>query len=168
MMRNIALALALLALIPLAGCNSLQTSLKAQGIINAVLTVAATEEPVIPAQDQAAFTNFVNLGKNLDAQLLSCIDGVSGVMGKSAKFGACFNTFASALLSPAELAQLRILSPAAQAKVQLYVTAVVAGVNIVVAFTTPQVAAAPASTADLRGLGHRIGLNDASLARAGL
>lgn len=149
-----------------AGCNAQATAQKAQQIISAVLQTAQAEEPAVPAQDQATFTNFVNLGLTLNGQLGTCIGNVGGLMGKGAKFESCFNTFAQGLFSSSELDQLRVLSPASAAKVQLYATAIIAGVNVVVSFASPSVATAP-SSAEMRSLGHRVGLTDRELAYAG-
>jgi hypothetical protein len=93
----------------------------------------------------------VNLGIGLDSQLATCVSNVSGLVGKGAKFSSCFTTFAQGLLSPSEQAQLRILSASSQSKVSLYVTGIVAGVNIIVAFIAPPVGPAP-SASELRDL----------------
>jgi hypothetical protein len=168
-MRKVGLfGVVVLCVASVVGCNGQQDAIKAQGIIAAVFKVAVAEEAVVPPADQAAFTNWVSLGQTLNAQLAVCISNVSGIMGTGAKFASCFTTFTSGLLAPAELAQLRILSPSTQQRVQLYVTAVVAGVNIVVAFIAPTITPTPTPTSQLRGLGHQIGLSDADLARAGL
>lgn len=145
--------IAVLLLIPmLAGCNGLSDAVKAENVITAVLTTAKAEVAIVPAQDRAAYTNFINLGLTLDTQLATCINNVSGLMGKSSQFASCFTVFASGLTSPAELAQLRILSPGTQAKVQLYVTSIVAGINVALAFfnssavAPPVIAPAPTSS----------------------
>lgn len=169
MKKTLAIAvLAFVSCIGLSSCNGQATAQKAQQIISAVFQTAQAEESAVPVADRPGYTNFVNLGLSLSAQLATCNGNVSGLMGKGAKFASCFNTFAQALLSPTELAQLRILSPATQAKLQLYVTAAIAGVNVVVSFTQPQIASQPASSADLRALGHRVGLSDRQLAYEGL
>ena len=134
------------------GCNGADTATRAQNAVTAALNIAAAEVSVVPAADQAAYKSFVALGQSLNAQLGTCIAGVSGITGKAGKFLSCFNTFANGLLAPAELAQLRLLNPSTQAKVQLYVTAIVVGVNIAVAafggsvVATPSVGPAPASS----------------------
>lgn len=168
-MRNPAIAVLMFLLcIGLSSCNGQANAQKAQQIIYAVFRTAQLEESAVPTADQAAYTNFVNLGLGLNSQLSTCISNVSGLTGKAAKFAACFNTFASGLLAPGELAQLRLLSPATQAKVQLYVTAAVAGINVIVSFAQPQIASQPARSAQLRALGHRAGLSNRELAQAGL
>ncbi len=150
--RKVFLSVSLSAALFLAGCTPGQVASRAQAAINAALQIAAVEVSVVPAADQTAYKGFVALGQSLDAQLATCISNVSGITGKAAKFLSCFNTFAQALLSPTELAQLRILSPATQAKVQLYVTAIVAGINIGIAafggtaVTPPAVGAAPTAS----------------------
>lgn len=152
-MKRLILVLSILLTVPvMSSCNATATANKAEQIISAVLQTAKVEASAIPPADQAAYNNFVALGLNLDGQLKTCINNVGGIMGKGAKFASCFNTFASSLLSPQELAQLRIISTSAQQKVQLYVTAVVAGVNVIVQFKTPQISAAAVTTAERQEL----------------
>jgi hypothetical protein len=161
-MKKLILPLAL-SLVLLTGCNGLQTAQRAQSAIQVALNIAAVEENLVPVQDQAIYKNFVTLGNTLNGQLGTCITNVGGIMGKGAKFASCFNTFAQGVLSPTELAQLRLLSPATQARIQLYVTAVVAGVNIAIAAfggtpaTTPVIGSAP-STSELQGVEHRMAI----------
>ena len=132
------------------GCssNSLANAQKASNVIGAIIAVAQAETPAIPAQDQAAYTGWVTLLSTFQSQLNTCISAASTSGGKTAFLG-CFNAFASGLNSPAELAQLRILSASTQGKVQLYVVAIITGVNVALQFfggtpaTTPTVGAAP-------------------------
>jgi len=151
---SLLLSLLLAFLLPfgLTGCTGAQAAQRAEAAITAVLNIAAVEVAVVPVADQAAYKGFIALAQNVNGQLQTCITNVSGITGKGAKFLSCFNTFAQGLLSPTELAQLRILSPATAAKVQLYVTAIVAGVNIAVAafggtaVPVPAVGAAPSAS----------------------
>ena len=168
MMRAGKLALIAVLCFSMAGCNGLATATKAQNVITAVLTVAKAEVALVPPQDQAGYTNFVNLGITLDGQLGNCITNVKGLMGMGTgpKFAACFTTFASGLTTPAELAQLRILSTGTQGRVGLYLTGIVAGVNLIVAFTAPAVAPPPTAQ-QMHDLGLRAGVSAADLARAG-
>jgi hypothetical protein len=161
-MKKLILPLAL-SLVLLTSCNGngLQTAQRAQSAIQVALNIAAVEENLVPVQDQAIYKNFVTLGNTLNGQLGTCITNVTGIMGTGAKFASCFNTFAQGVLSPVELAQLRLLSPTTAAKVQLYVTAVVAGVNIAIAAfggtpaATPVVGASP-STSQLNYVEHQM------------
>lgn len=163
MKKLIPALMVLAACLMISGCNGLQTAQRAQSAIQVALNIAAVEENVVPVQDQAIYKNFVTLGNTLNGQLLTCIGNVGGLMGKGAKFASCFNTFAQGILSPTELAQLRLLSPTTQAKIQLYVTAVVAGVNIAIAAfggtpaTTPVIGTAP-SNAQLQYVEHRMAI----------
>lgn len=156
MKRALSCTLVLLLSFSITGCNGLSAATKAQNVITAVITVAKAEAPVVPAQDQAAYSNFVNLAISLDGQLAKCITSVSGIMGKSGKFASCFTTFASGLTTPAELAQLRVLNPQTQQKVQLYLTSIVAGVNVALAFFSnsavppPVVTPTPTSAKDVQ------------------
>jgi hypothetical protein len=158
--------LGVLLIVPLlliSGCNGLSAAMKAENVITAVLTIAKAEVAVVPAQDQAIYTNFVNLGITLDGQLASCITSVQGLMGKSSQFAACFTAFATGLTTPAELAQLRLLSAGTQGKVQLYVVAIITGINVALAFfsstavSPPTIAATPTSSQDLRALRSQLG-----------
>lgn len=128
-----------------AGCSSTTVAQRAQTAIALAVSIAQAEEQLVPAADQPAYNSFVALAQSLDVQLGTCLSNVGGLaMNKSAKFLSCFNTFASALLSPAELAQLRLLSPGVQDKVKIYAAAIVAGVNIAVAALGGKPVALPA------------------------
>jgi hypothetical protein len=159
MHRKLAIPLLIIALC-LSGCSAQSVATRSEDVITAVINVAAAEVAVVPVQDQAAYSGFVNAAKTLDNQLAVCVGGL-GSMSKPAPFAACFNAFAQGLLSPAELSQLRILSPATQAKVQLYVTGILAGVNVVLALVNssvpPPAIGAPASAAELQQLRTQIG-----------
>ena len=115
------------------GCSAYTVATHASAVIGAILQVAAAEEVVVPVADQAAYTSFVNLGQSLNTQLNSCIASANSGLTKSGKFLACFNGFAQGLSSPAELAQLRLLSAGTQSKVQLYIVGIVTGVNVAIA-----------------------------------
>lgn len=160
-MKRTRLAIATLLCFSIIGCNAQSVALKAENVITAVVTVAKAEEPVIPAADQAIYSNFVNLAMTLDNQLAVCLNGL-GSMTKSSTFANCFNTFAMGLLSPTELQQLRLLSPGTQNKTILYVTGIVAGVNVALAafsntqIPVPALGVAP-TTAQLRDLRAQIG-----------
>jgi hypothetical protein len=165
-MKRIA-ALALAATLLLSGCNYLATAQKASGVVAAVLAVAQAEAPAVPAADQAIYNSYVALGVSLQKQLDQCVNtAASKMLSKKGTFLACFNTFAAGINSPGEMAQLRLLSPSTQAKVQLYVVAIVTGVNVALQFfggtqvTSPVLTAAP-SAAQLDELADRIGYRGA-------
>lgn len=147
------------------GCNGLQEAQRVENVLAGLITLAQSEVSVVPPQDKAIFQNYIALAGTLDGQLKACISGVSGVTGQSKKFLACFNAFATGLTSPAELAQLRLLSPSAQNRVQLYVTAVITGVNVALSYfggsaaTPPTVSTTPPTSAELHDLGLRVGVN---------
>lgn len=155
-MKRIEMVLFLIAVLVLPGCNPSTVAQDASNVIGAVLTIAQAETPAIPAQDQAVYNSFLTLGQTLQVQLSTCI--ASSGAAKS-KFLACFNAFASGLTSPAELAQLRIMSAGSQSKVQLYATAIIVGINVAIksfggtAASTPAISGSGApSVADLREL----------------
>jgi len=147
-------------------CSASQAQ-KTEAVIEAIINVAKAETPLIPAQDQAAYTNYLTLATTLDSQLGTCIVQASGIMSTSGKISACFTVFAQGLTSPAELALLRVLNANTQSKLQLYIGGIIAAVNVIVAFATPTIAPTPASTEDMRDLGLRVGLTRSELAHAG-
>lgn len=143
--KLLAIALSVALVFPLAGCSSLQKAQKVSAVIEAVVEVAKAETSVVPAADQVAYTSFVTLTDALHTQLDACINSANG-MTKGAKFLACFNGFAAGLNSPAELAQLRVLSQGSQRKVQLYLVGIIAGVNVAVSYFGGSPVAAPVLT----------------------
>jgi hypothetical protein len=142
MKRSILAVTLTLALLLTAACNTQQAA-TTQRVIAAIIDTFRAEIPVLPAQDQLPATQFVALAVTLDNQLAQCISVAPTVMGTKGRVQSCFSIFATGLLSPAELAQLRIISGPSQARVQLVVTGIVAAVNIWVAFSTPVVGPAP-------------------------
>jgi hypothetical protein len=146
------------------GCtqSSQQQAQDFSNVVGTVLSIAQADAGVVPAQDQAVYTSFVNLGITLHTQLNTCISA-SGASGAKATFLACFNTFAGGLISPAELAQLRLLSAGTQSKAQLIVTAIITGVDIALtAFggtpaPTPAISATPTTAAELHDFAIRAG-----------
>lgn len=120
------------------GCSAATTAERTQSVLQAVIAVAQAETPAIPIQDQPKYTAFTNLASTLDGQLGTCITNVTGTAGTAmntkSKFLTCFNTFTSGLLTSPELAQLQISDSKTQQEVQLYVTAIVQGVNIALTF----------------------------------
>lgn len=125
------------------GCNAVQSANDAQAAIGAAIAIAKAETPLIPVADQAIYSNYVGLAENLDSQLVVCIANVGGVMPKSNKFLACFNAFSSGLLNAQELAQLRLLSPAGQNRAILYITGIVAAVNVALSIYNGQAVSPP-------------------------
>lgn len=146
-MKKLLGAIVLSSMFLLPGCNATSDANTIENIVSTTLAIAQAEEPVLPPADSAILTPWVNLGITLNGQLKTCI--AANTSGKKAQFATCFNTFASGLLSTQELASLRVLSPASQNKVQLYVTAIVTAVNIIVNVVLPQIAQEPTSHKDL-------------------
>lgn len=151
MKRLSVIAVAILVAFSMVSCTPLE---KAQGfanVLSATLAVAQVEAPSVPLADQPIYNAFVTLGQSLESQLQSCIVSANSGLSKSGKFLACFNGFATGLASPAELAQLRLLSDKSRGKVQLYLVGLVAGVNVAVRefggnkLTAPAVAPAPSA-----------------------
>ena len=154
----------LLLFLMTAGCNATTTAQDFANVIAGILNIAKAEIPALPPPDAAIVTQWTTLGTTLDAQLQTCITSATATGGKKAAFLACFNTFAAGIASPAELAQLRVLSAGSQSKMQLWVTAIILGVNAALTSfggtptATPQVAVVPASHDDLAQLARRVGL----------
>ncbi len=154
----------MLLLLMTTGCNATTTAQDFANVIAGILNIAKAEIPALPPADAAIVTQWTTLGTTLDAQLRTCITNATAAGGKKAAFLACFNTFAAGIASPAELAQLRVLSAGSQSKVQLWVTAIILGVNAALTSfggtpaATPQVAMLPASHEDLTQLARRVGL----------
>jgi len=154
-------------LLPAVGCNVATTAQDFANVITGILNIAKAEIPALPPGDGAIVAQWTTLGTTLDGQLQSCITDATTAGGKKTAFLACFNTFAAGIASPAELAQLRVLSAGSLSKVQLWVTAIVLGVNAALtsfggtAAATPQIAAEPTSHQDLVALARQVGANPA-------
>lgn len=153
--KVVGLVCALAVAAMLAACTAQNAAQRAQAIIGVTLNIAKADINLVAPGDQSAFTNWVNLGISLDGQLGVCIANVSGLTGKNAKFASCFGTFASAFLSPAELAGFRIVDPKTQARVQLYAAAAIAAINVfegaIGNANLPTPAIGPAPTAEQLG-----------------
>ncbi|HEX4076015.1 MAG TPA: hypothetical protein VHX49_11500 [Candidatus Acidoferrales bacterium] len=164
--RRLAAAASFILLIAIvSGCNATTTAQDFVNVITGILNIAKAEIPALPAADGAIVAQWTTLGTTLDGQLQTCIASATAAGGKKAAFLACFNAFAAGIASPSELAQLRVLSTGSQSKVQLWVTAIILGVNAALtAFggtpaTTPQVADVPASHRDLAKLARQVGVS---------
>lgn len=150
-----------------AGCNATTTAQDFANVVTGILNIAKAEIPALPPADGAIVAQWTTVGTTLDAQLQSCITGATAAGGKKAAFLACFNTFAAGIASPTELAQLRVLSTGSQSKVQLWVTAIILGVNAALTSLggtpagTPQMADAQPTHAALAQLARRAGVNPA-------
>ena len=154
----------MLLLLMALGCNATKTAQDFANVIAGILNIAKAEIPALPPADAAIVAQWTTLGTTLDAQLQTCITNATAAGGKKAAFLACFSTFAAGIASPAELAELRVLSAGSQSKVQLWVTAIILGVNAALTSfggtpaATPQVAVLPASHEDLAQLARQVGL----------
>lgn len=152
-MKKLLVSLVIVPVLLLSGCNAYQTAQRFETVLAGIISIAQAEEGALPPADAAIVKQWTDLGVTLDSQLNACIMVAGQHGGKGATFAGCFNTFASGLASPAELAQLRVLSPGAQKKAQLYVTAAILGVNAALtAFKVaeqpvPQIGSAPQPSA---------------------
>jgi hypothetical protein len=167
---KIFLALSLSVLLPIAGCNHYADAQNTVAVIGEIISTAQSDLPsleaagLFSATEATAVTNYLNGAQKLDVQTGTCLASI-GANGAKAALLACFTAFASGLVSPAELADLRILNPKAQAKVQLWVTAISLAINTGAAFfggaatPAPQIAALPTSRSELAAFKSRIDLS---------
>jgi len=149
------------------GCSASATAQDFANVLTGIINIAKAEIPALPPADGAIVTQWTALGTTLDGQLQSCITGAEAAGGKKAAFLACFNTFAAGIASPSELAQLRVLSAGSQSKAQLWVTAIILGVNAALTSfggtpaATPTVAAVQPTHAELAQLARQVGASPA-------
>lgn len=163
-MKKLLIVPVLIAAFFVSGCNSLATAQSFEDVINGILNVAKAEIPELPPADGAILTQWTNLGTTLAAQNQTCINAAAAGGGKNVVFLACFNAFAIGLTSPAELAQLRLLSATGQGKAELWATAIILGVNGALsafkgtALPMPIVASVALSHRDLEALARQVGV----------
>lgn len=131
-MKRAILGIALFAAIGVTGCDKTASVQAALTVAGQVVTLAQADLPALvaagtlTAADATAAGNWLSGASTFISQGNACV-GSSG--GTLAKIQACVNTIGTGLLSPAEMADLRIISPKAEQKVALYVTAVILAVN---------------------------------------
>ena len=154
----------------LGGCNAAAVATRTQNIVAGVIAIAQADIPVleqggtISAADAPIVNAYLALGVSLDSQLAACNQNAISAGSKKAAFLGCFNAFSNGLLSPSELAQLRVLSPKAQNQTIIWVTAIALGVNVAfdafggTPIMTPVTVgtAPPPTTSDLELLAARI------------
>lgn len=110
----------------MSSCSAQQTAQNISNVVGGILNIAQAEEPALPQADAAVITPWIALGFTLQGQANTCIAAAGNTKSKLA---TCLTAFVGGLLSPTEMAQLRILSPAAQKKVQLWATACLIAIN---------------------------------------
>jgi hypothetical protein len=158
-MKRYILALALSSTLLMSGCSAQSTAQSVSNIIVGILNIVQAEIPQLPPSDQAAVQSFITLGFNLDSQANICIASAGNT---KAKLATCLTTFASGLLSPTELTQLRILGPAAQKNVQLGATAAIIAINGILTqwgqpvVPNPAIASIQPTPAELHSLSARL------------
>ena len=141
----------------LGGCKQQPDVVAALGIVQQVISLAQADLPALQVAgtlsqaDVTAATNWLSAASTIVGQGQTCVAGL-GAGGSTAALANCVNTIGTGLLSPTEMAQLRIISPKAQRSVTIYVTAIVLGVNAAAQIVkatqtaTPTVGAAPGVT----------------------
>lgn len=113
----------------LGGCNTYQAALTAVNTAGQVIAIAQDDLPaleasgVIPAADGPVVTAWLSAASTLQGQAKTCVTS-AGTSGTKAALGNCLFVFANGLTSPAELANLRVLSKSSQQKVELWATGV--------------------------------------------
>lgn len=110
----------------MSACNAQQAAQNVSNAIGGILNIAQAEEQALPPADSAVVTPWVNLGVTLHSQMDTCI-AASG--GTKAKLAGCINTFVGGLLSPQELAALRVINPNSQHTVEVVATAIMIAAN---------------------------------------
>jgi hypothetical protein len=119
------LAVAALAAFGVCGCSTYTAATNALNAIGQIISLAQTDLPAleaagtIPAADVPAVTNWLAAAATLKTQASSCVTS-AGTSGTKAALGNCLFVFANGLTSPAELAELRILSPSSVKTVELW------------------------------------------------
>jgi hypothetical protein len=134
-LRIVTLALLALSTLGLGGCKDQPAVAAALGVVQNVITLAQADLPalqvggVLTAGDVTAATNWLSAASTIVGQGQTCVAGI-GTSGSTSALANCVTTIGTGLLSPTEMAQLRIISPKAQHQITVYVTAVVLGVNL--------------------------------------
>lgn len=168
------------AVLLLGGCKQQPSVVSALNVVQQVIMLAQADLPALQvagtlsSADMGAITNWLSAASTIVAQGQTCVAGL-GAGGATSALANCVNTIGTGLLSPTEMAQLRIISPKAQHSVTIYVTAVVLGVNAVAAIVsatqtaTPPVGGATASVSpdELRTFALRAGVSRWQLAQEG-
>jgi predicted small secreted protein len=163
------IAIALTALL-LGGCNYYKTADTGYHVIVAAVSAGEAElQPYLAAgitspAENAVLDSFYHSLLALATTMDACNERAKPVNTKQA-FIACAQPLAAALANPATLAGLRVINPRAQAKVQVYIIAVVGGINVVLtalgapAALVPTVATTlPVSSAEVTALERHIKL----------
>jgi hypothetical protein len=147
-------ALVAISALGLGGCKEQPQVLAALNTVQQVITLAQTDVPslvvagTITQADATAISTWLGAASSLDAQGITCVTAL-GASGSASAIATCVNTIGTGLLSPTEMAQLRIISAKAQHSLAIYVTAVVLGVNAAaeivnaIQTATPTVGASP-------------------------
>jgi hypothetical protein len=180
--------LLILALIPLivfglVACQEQPKVLAALGVVQNVIAVAQADLPglqvsgVITQAGETAAESWLTGASSIVGEGITCVTGL-GSSGSGTAIASCVTTIGTGLISPTQEAQLRIVDAKSQHNVQIYVTAVILGVNLAAEIvnaiqqTTPVVGTAPATapvtTKELRTIVIRAGATPGELAYAGL
>jgi hypothetical protein len=161
--------------ISLSGCSVYNDASNSVQVIGNIISLAQTDLPslvasgVIGAGEEVTVQQWLAGLSTLDTQTANCVQSAHVAGNAKAGFLACFNIFANGIVSPEELALLRILSPKAQQQVQLWATALSLAVNAIIqiaggtAVAAPVVAQVPASPRDLALLRERLHLDQYGL-----
>lgn len=161
-----------LAIVGLTGCNAYKAANATLNTIGDIFTIAQNDLPAleangtIPAKDVPGVTGWLAAGQLLKTQAQTCVTA-AGTSAKASALGACLVTFATGLTSPAELADIRVLSKGSQAKIELWATGFVLTANgfcVVEGCSTTPVPIIQSTTAptaeELHDLRIRAGISD--------
>jgi hypothetical protein len=144
-LKKLFVAPLVLAVLAMTGCNTQQSALAVSNVITGILNIVQAEIPQLPSTDQAGVQSFVTLGQTLNTQAISCETAAGNTKSKLA---SCLTLFASGLLNPTELTQLRVLSAAAQRNVQIGATAAIIAINGIMTQWGQPVVPTPVITAE--------------------
>jgi hypothetical protein len=170
--KRLFLAIPVLLAFALCGCSAFNDTLNGLNVVGQIVAVAQADLPALQAAgtfsaaDETAAQNWLSGVASIQAQAVSCVNTIGSKGAKSA-FAGCVTAIGTGLLSPTEMAQLRILSPKAQKQVTIWVTAVVLATNAVAAIVnaaptvTPAIVLPPASTQELNEFKSRLNLDPA-------
>src|ERR1700690_1651523 len=162
----------------LSGCSAYNDTLAGLNTLGQIITVAEADIPTLEAAgtfsaaDAAAAQSWLQGLGAIQSQSVACVNTV-GSKGAKASFAVCVTEFGIGLLSPTEMADLRLLSPSAQKQATIWVTALVLAANAVSVIVNATPVVAPVvgtspSAQDLRDFGTHAGFTEKQFEAVGL
>jgi hypothetical protein len=168
----------------IAGCSAYNDTLQALNVVGQVITLAQADIPsleasgVITTPSGTAAGNWLAGASALQQQAVTCVTN-AGSKGAKSTFATCVTALGLGLISPAEMADLRIVDAKSQHQITIYVTAVILAANAVsvivnatatsvppVGSTTTAPSTAP-TAAELQGIARRAGISERQMVAFG-